>query len=119
MPYLADVDWQPLQLWIFCLQRRHILCDIILQCLGILGHVDVFAIVVVVHVDEIVAALVAALFDKVFEVIEAGGSAPVGDGWCAELHLAPKGLDEALVHCYAVCDVQVGLTGVVGLVGSI
>ena len=92
----------------------------ILQRLYVLRDSVISAIEVVVHVDEVVAALVAAGFDEAFKVAEAvEGVNAVRYGGCSQLDLTPVGLDVALVDGDAVGDIEVGFACVVWLVGSV
>ena len=90
---------------------------VVLECLDVLGGVDVGALEVVVDVDEIEGAACAG-FDKGFEVGETGGAAAVCYGWGAELDGAVIGLQIFLVDGDGGGDVEVGLACVVGLVGA-
>ncbi len=90
---------------------------VVLECLDVLGGIDVGALEVMVDIDEIEGAACAG-FDESFEVGEAGGAAAVGYGWGAELYFAVIRLHVFLVNGDGVGDGEVGLAGVVGLVGS-
>ena len=115
--YLANEDWQTGYGRVLGLDGGDVDFYVVFECLGVLGGVDVGALEVVVDVDEVEGAACAG-FDESFEVCEAGGAAAVCYGWCAELYGAIIWLQIFLVDGDGGGDVEVGLAGVVGLIGS-
>lgn len=115
--YLANEDWQTGNGRVFSLDCGDVLVYVVFKRLDVLGGVDVGDLEVVVDVDEVEGAACAG-FDESFEVGEAGGAAAVCYGWGAELYFAVIWLQIFLVNGDGVGDGEVGLAGVVGLVGS-
>ena len=115
--YLADENRQTSNGRVFSLDCGDVYVYVVLECLGVLGGIHVGALEIVVDVDEVEGATCAG-FDESFEVCEAGRAAAVCYGWGAELYFAVIRLHVFLVNGDGVGDGEVGLAGVVGLVGS-
>ena len=115
--YLANEDWQTGNGWVFGLDSGDVYIYVVFECLDVLSGVNVGALEVVVDVNEVERAACAG-FDESFEVCKAGGAAAICYSWGAELYFAVIWLHILLVNGDGVGDGEVGLTGVVGLVGS-
>ena len=70
------------------------------------------------NIDEVEAA-VCACFEEGLEIVETCCAAAVGDCWRAELDFAVEGLEVLFVDCDGICDFEVGLAGIVGLVRAV
>ena len=115
--YLANEDRQTGYGRMFSLDCGDVLVYVVLECLDVLGGVSVGALEVVVDVDEVKGAACAGFYESL-EVREAGGAAAICYGWSAELYFTVIGLQVFLVNGDGVGDGEVGLAGIVGLVGS-
>ena len=115
--YLANENRQTGYGRMFSLDCGDVLVYVVLECLDVLGGVSVGALEVVVDVDEVKGAACAGFYESL-KVCEAGGAAAICYGWSAELYFTVIGLQVFLVNGDGVGDGEVGLAGIVGLVGS-
>ena len=118
MTHLADHDRQPFQVIMFSLNSGDVNINVILERFRKLNRIDIAALKVKMHVDEVKAAIGAAGCEAV-EVCKTCRSAAVGDGRGAKRRLTGEGLHVILVDFDAVVDVEVGLTSIIWLVGAV
>ena len=112
--YFTDDDLRVLSLRVRGLEFGHVVEQVRFQGRYGLVDVDVGALHVVVHVDEVKGAAVAGI-DEIGEV---GETASVGDGGRGQLGSAGKWLHIVLVDRSGVSRFEVGLADVVGFVGG-
>ena len=115
--YLADDDLRILDLRVRSLEFGNVIHEIGFQRRDGLVDIDVCALEVVVHVDQIERAA-AAVVEEFAKVGETCGAPTVCNGWRGELGFAGKGHHVVLVYGGGVGGFKVRLAGIVRFVGG-